>query len=470
MKIDECTEKSRFESQGSFVLNGQTIPYHTVCEDHFFVDEEGQPAATVFSYAYFRSDIDDPSTRPILFAYNGGPGCSSLWVHAGLFGPRRIKLTDELHLPTTPPFELEDNPHCLLDLFDIVLLDPVGTGLGRLFQEKARAEFYDTDGDIRSLAQVIDQWLTRHHRRNSPILLAGESYGTGRSALLAGELSGAGPEKPDTLGLSVSGIMLLGSTFFAPIPAEASAVNLITMAAVCHYHRPQSRPERDTFLAEAFAFAQNEYLPALFLGDALETQRKQAVAEKLEYFTGIERSFWLRHRLLIDLQKEFAHKLLEDEGLAVGFYDARYTWPDDPDINTANVIADDPAMGRYTPAFQTAFGLLREELNITFDRASKGLVFDVNESWNRKFKTSPAQALAGAMRRNPRMQVFFASGLYDLATTAGNARYLATHSHLDMDRVMIGEYPSGHMAYLGEESAELLAADMRTFFTKALNK
>lgn len=470
MRIEECLEKSRFESQGSVVLNGQTIPYRTVSEDNFFVDEEGQPTATIFSYAYFRSDVADPATRPVLFAYNGGPGCSSLWIHAGLFGPRRVKLEDELHLPTVPPFELEDNPHCLLDLCDIVLVDPVGTGFGRLIQEKARAEFYDADGDVKAMAMFIEQWLTRYNRRNSPILLAGESYGTGRSALLAAELLGAGPVKPDTLGLSVSGIMLLGSTFFEANPAEPSAVNLITMAATNHYHHPEGKPDRDAFIAQAFDFAKTEYLSALFQGDALPEAKQAAIAEKLTYFTGIETEFWIRHHLRIDMQKEFAHLLLKDQGLAVGFYDGRYTWKDDPAIRDANVIADDPAMGQYTPAFQTAFALICKELNISFNRSSKGLVFDVNETWQRKSKSSPAQALAGAMRRNPKLRVFFASGLYDLCTTAGNARYLATHSHLDPSRVMIGEYPSGHMAYLGEESAKLLGADMRAFFTQAIGK
>lgn len=391
-------------------------------------------------------------------------------MHAGLFGPRRIKLEDELHLPTVPPFELEDNPHCLLDLCDLVLVDPVGTGFGRLIQEKARAEFYDADGDVKAMALFIEQWLTRYNRRNSPILLAGESYGTGRSALLAAELLGAGPVKPDTLGLSVSGIMLLGSTFFEANPAEPSAVNLITMAATHHYHHPQGKPSRGEFIEAASQFAQTEYLSALFQGDALPQEQQEAIAEKLEHFTGIEKAFWIRHHLRIDMQKEFAHLLLKDQGLAVGFYDGRYTWNDDPAIHDANVTADDPAMGQYTPAFQTAFALICKELNITFNRSSKGLVFDVNETWQRKPKTSPAQALAGAMRRNRKLRVFFASGLYDLCTTAGNARYLATHSHLDPSRVLVGEYPSGHMAYLGEESAELLAADMRKFFTQALKK
>ena len=138
MWISESREKSRFESSGSFQLRGQTIPYHTVCEDNFFVDEQGEPTATIFSYAYFRSDVQDASTRPVLFAYNGGPGSSSLWLHAGLFGPRRIRLEDEIHLPTVPPFELQDNPHCLLDLCDIVIVDLVCTGLSRQFQGKAR--------------------------------------------------------------------------------------------------------------------------------------------------------------------------------------------------------------------------------------------------------------------------------------------------------------------------------------------
>ena len=159
--------------------------------------------------------------------------------------------------------------------------------------------------------------------------------------------------------------------------------------------------------------------------------------------------------------------LLEEEHQILGYYDSRYTWPDLPSVPDSNVIADDPAMGQYTPAYQAGFALLRKELNILLERRSVGLSHDVNEKWDRKFKRNPGQALAGAMRRNPSLQVFFASGLYDLCTTAGNARYLATHNHLDPTRITIGEYPSGHMAYLGEESAKLLGDDLRAFVKKA---
>ena len=237
--FEENLEKSKYEADGSLQIQGTTIPYHTICEDNFFVDEENNPVASIFSYAYFRSDIQDNSKRPILFIYNGGPGCASLWLHMGLFGPRIVKLDDELNLPTVPPFELEDNLHCLLDLCDLVFIDPVGTGLGRLIQEKARKEFYETHGDVRSVSKFIEQFLARYNRRNSPVLLAGESYGTTRSALLAGELMGAGPEKADTMGISVSGIFLLGSYFIEKLPVEASATDLITMAATNYFHNPK---------------------------------------------------------------------------------------------------------------------------------------------------------------------------------------------------------------------------------------
>ena len=178
--FEENWEKTRFESDHVLHLRGQEIPYHTVCEDNFFYNEEGKAVATMYSYAYFRSDVKDASARPVLFAYNGGPGSASLWLHLGLIGPRRVKLEDEIHLPTVPPFELEDNPNCLLDICDLVIVDMVGTGLGRLFDEAAKEEFYGSDQDIRQLALFVDGWLTRYQRRNSPVFLAGESYGTGR--------------------------------------------------------------------------------------------------------------------------------------------------------------------------------------------------------------------------------------------------------------------------------------------------
>ena len=468
--LAESREKSCFESTGEITLKGQRIPYRTVCEDTFFHDKNGNPSATVFSYAYLRSDVEDPSTRPVMFSYNGGPGCASLWLHLGIMGPRRLKLDDELHLPTVPPFELEDNPHCLLDICDIVMVDPAGTGLGRVWNEEEKENFYGSDNDIYTLSLFIENWLCRHKRRNSPVILAGESYGTGRSALLAGELLGAGPKYSEMMGVAVSGIILLGSYFFdRKPPIEKAVTDLYSMAATNHFHHPEGKPERDEFLRQAENFAADEYLPALYRGDALCEEKQAEIAKKLSHFTGVQETYIRDHRLRIDM-RDFLHLVLEDEKLMVGFYDSRYTWPELKTVQIFNTIADDAAMGQYTPAFQTAFALLREELNITFDRGSKGLSLPINMDWDRTFKRSPADSLAGAMRRNPRLKVLFASGMYDMCTTAGNAHWLAYHSNLDPDRVLCREYPSGHMAYLGEESATMFGQDMREFVLDVTGK
>ncbi len=422
--------------------------------------------ATIYSYAYFRSDVEDSSKRPVMFAYNGGPGSASLWLHLGLVGPRRVKLADEINLSAVPPFELEDNPNCLLDICDIVVVDMVGTGLGRLFDEGAKEKFYGSDADIRQLAMFVDGWLTRYDRHNSPVFLAGESYGTGRSALLAAELLGAGPEDQDTLGISVSGILLLGTYFYEPTPFSQTALNLPSMAATNCYHHPGGKPELAEFVKQAYEFTGEEYLPAFYQGDVLPEERKAHIIERLAYFTGLEKDYLEQNWLDIPA-RDYMKLLLKDTHQVVGFYDSRYTWPDLPGIPDANVIADDPAMGQYTPAYQAGFALLRKELGITVERRSKGLAHGVNTQWDRKFKRNPGQALAGAMRRNKRLNVFFASGLFDLCTTAGNARYLARHNKLDPSRITIGEYPSGHMAYLGEESAKMLGDDLRKFVSAA---
>lgn len=468
--FQECWEQTRFESDHVLHLKGQEIPYHSICEDNFFQNQEGKAVATIYSYSYFRSDVEDPSTRPVMFAYNGGPGSASLWLHLGLIGPRRVKLEDEIHhLPTVPPFELEDNPNCLLDICDLVVVDMVGTGLGRLFDEEAKEDFYGSDADIRQLAMFIDGWLRRYERYNSPIILAGESYGTGRSALLAAELLGGGPENQDTLGISVSGILLLGTYFYEETPFPGTALGLPSMAATHWYHKPEGKPGLREFVEQAYEFVAKEYVPAFYLGDDLPKAQKVALLDRMAYFTGLKLDYLQHNWMTVDC-REYMNLLLKDEHKIVGYYDSRYAWDELPGVPDSNVIADDPAMGQYTPAYLAGFSLLRKEMNIQLQRRSKGLSHGVNIQWNRSFKRNPGQALAGAMRRNPKLQVFFASGLYDLCTTAGNARYLAKHNRLDQSRITIGEYPSGHMAYLGEESAKLLGEDLRAFVEKATAK
>lgn len=464
---EENRQKNRFVSQGEIVLRGQRIPYRTVCEDNFIIGSDGEPAGSVFTYAYFRSDVADASARPILFGFNGGPGSASLWLHLGLLGPRRVRIPDEFALSPTPPFALEDNPNCLLDMCDVVLVDPVGCGLGRLFKEDEQDRIFGFNQDAHVLAKFMGAWLTRHGRLNSPLFLFGESYGTGRTALLVAELYGAGGGEDDTMGISVNGAAFLGCYFFDNLPVEQTALNMSSMAAANWYHNRAGKPDLETFFEEAHRFTADEYLPALFRGDELSAAERTHVIERMAYYTGLKPAFLEARRMRVDI-RDFLSHLLEDSNEYVGMYDGRFKWKKEPNVKPVSIGGDDPAMSAYTPAFLAGFGLLRRELGIDFDRVIRSSTWHVSHNWIRDLKLSPSDALAAAMRRNRKLKAFFASGKYDLCTTAGIARYLAAHSHLDPARVSFRTYPSGHMAYVGEESARQLAEDLRAFYASTL--
>lgn len=464
---EENRQKNRFTAQGEITLRGQRIPYHTVCEDNFIIGSDGEPAGSVFTYAYFRSDVEHPERRPILFGFNGGPGSASLWLHLGLLGPRRISIPEELALSPTPPYELEDNPNCLLDMCDIVLVDPVGCGLGRLFKEDEQDKIFGFNQDANVLAKFMGAWLTRYGRLNSPLFLFGESYGTGRVALLLAELFGAGGVDDNPMGISVNGAIFLGCYFFANLPVEQTALYMSSMAAANWYHNREGKPDLETFFEEAHRFTADEYMPAIFRGDELSEAERERVIERMSYFTGLKPEFLRRHRLQVDI-RDFLANLLDDSNEAIGMYDGRYKWKKEANVKPVSITGDDPASSRYTPAFLAGFQLLRKELNIGFDRVIRSSTQHVSHNWIRDLKLWPSDALAAAMHRNPNLKAFFMSGKYDLCTTAGIARYLASHSNLDPARVQFATYPSGHMAYIGRESARQLAEDMRAFYASTL--
>lgn len=467
LMAEENCKKNCFTSESKIMIHGECIPYHTVCEDNFIIDNDGQPVGSVFTYAYFRSDVEHPECRPILFGFNGGPGSASLWLHLGLLGPRRISIPNELTVSTTPPYELEDNPNCLIDMCDIVLVDPVGCGLGRLFKEDEKSKLFGFNQDANVLAKVMGAWLTRYNRLNSPIFLFGESYGTGRVALLLAELFGAGGVDDNPMGISVNGVIFLGCYFFANLPIEQTALNMSSMAAANWYHNPEGKPDLETFFEEAHRFTADEYLPAIFRGDELTEEERERVILRMAYYTGLKPEFLRRHRMRVDI-RDFLSNLLDDNNEYIGMYDGRYKWKKEANVRANSITGDDPAASRYTPAFLAGFQLLRKELNIDFDRVIRSSTQHVSENWIRDLKLTPSDALSAAMHRNPNLKAFFMSGKYDLCTTAGIARYLAFHSHLDPARVQFATYPSGHMAYIGEDSAKQLAKDMRTFYASTL--
>lgn len=457
----------RFVSDGQGEFGGERVRYRLIAEDTIVNGTDGRPGATIFSFTYLRVDDAASAERPVVFVFNGGPGSSSIWMHMGLFGPRRISLPDPLDPPTTPPFELEDNPHSILDLVDLVMIDPPGTGFSRVLDTGRSEDFWGTAADAAATAAFVENWLDIHDRWNSPRYLVGASYGATRAALAARSLMG-GPTDPARrlAGVGVDGAVLIGQTLLSPDGAhEREAASLSALSATAHYHgRAGQGQSLDDFAGAAAEFARTRYLPALFAGDRLPREDRQELARILADFTGLEAG-WIEDNRLRISSSDFRRGLLGAKGLEVGAYDARYVLPMRGRPTSPDPVGDDPAMARYSPAFTAGLRLLFAEAGIAVDGPYEAVAFGkVNAAWDHAMPPGAAparEALAAVMRVNPDFRLLIATGHYDLVTTTGDADYFAAHAGLPADRVALARYPAGHMPFLGEDSAEALAADIR---------
>jgi carboxypeptidase C (cathepsin A) len=402
--------------------------------------------------------------------FNGGPGAASLWIHVGVLGPRRVAFDDAVHPPTVGPFRTRDNPLSPLDVTDLVFIDPVGTGFSHLTGAGKPEEFYGVDEDAKATAEFIVAWLTQNRRWSSPKFVLGESYGTTRICVLAKALGG-GPMGGGTLpGVTLNGAILLGSSVGNPGADPAAQALLPTLAATAWYHgKIDNKQNLASVVSAASQFAATDYGAALFAGNALPQSARQAIAQRISVLTGLSEHFVLEQNLRISAGA-FANELLRDRGLQVGHYDGRYSLPragdgDDP-------VADDPAMGQYTPGFVAGFhDYLRNELGVSLPQNYQVIAFaDVNFKWNwgaRGTEANYAEDLAAAMRRNPAMRLLVGSGYYDLVTPFMLAQYMMTHAAIATERLSFKNYEAGHMVYLGEQPAREFAHDLREFIGAA---
>ncbi|CAN7454414.1 hypothetical protein LJR164_002984 [Phenylobacterium sp. LjRoot164] len=459
-----------FASDHAGVFMGKKVAYRTTLQETTLKGADGQPAASLFSFSYVAKGAKPD--RPVVFVFNGGPGSSSVWLHMGMLGPRRIAMADPVKPPTVPPFALEDNPYSLLDVADLVFIDPIGTGYSRLLPGGKAEDFYGVAQDARATSEFIQGWLTANGRWNSPKFLMGESYGTVRASVVATNLMG-GPMSPaGALGATtLNGVIILGPAFDMNRGGGAgddrsALASLPTMAATAWVHGKAAGPSAEAAAENARRFAREVYLPALYAGEELPAADKAKVAEGLAALTGLPAQAWLDADLRISLSK-FGELLLKDKGLQIGAYDGRYTLP--LAASGGDPVADDPAMGQYTPSFVAGLNqYVEQDLRVKAPSTYQSIAFaDVNSRWN--WGAGPrnyAEDLATAMRRNPALGVFVGSGYYDLVTTFGAAETVARHSGLARDRLTMKVYPSGHMPYLGDDSARLLAADIRAFLAQ----
>lgn len=461
---------SRFMGVGRIELGGEEISYNTVSEDNIFYDDEGKAIASIFSYSYFRSDVEDTKSRPVIFAFNGGPGTSSMMIHVGFLGTKRIKYgeVDGDSLPL-PPYESCDNEQCLLDIADIVLIDPVGTGFGRLLDESKKDLFYGIEPDAESILTFIQSWLSRYNRWQSPKYLLGESYGCTRASTVAGMGSLTGSDR--AYSIAFDGLIMIGNTVtlgksFNDKPSIYSAVLAFpTLAAVNWYHNKPSEETVESFVEKAKEFADTEYLQALYKGRTLVGEDREDIIEKVIYYTGVSREY-LEKRCLFVEDVEYRSEVLKEKGKAVSRLDGRITRP----LHKQGLseeewgVNDDAAEGKYNPFFQSVlqgeiFPLLGIETDRNFVNSSR-----LWPDWNNDIKgQNTSESLSSAMRRIPTMRTFFINGWYDICTQIGILYYTLNHSDIPMDRVIVKGYEAGHMTYLGEDNIEEVVNDIRNF-------
>lgn len=456
-----------YTSEHSGTFNGVKLRYTATVGETILQDETGTPTASMFSTSYVRKGVKakDLPRRPVLFLFNGGPGSASMWLHVGAFGPKRVKLPQDIAADVKPPFELVDNSYTVLDVADIVLIDPPETGYSRVLKGVDPLQFRSAAGDAKAIAQLIAKWSEANGRDSSPQYVLGESYGTIRAALVAEELSKKHP---------LAGLMLVGQAVNIVETVQRAgnivgyAVNLPALTTIAAYHGRIAVAGRSqqALLDESYQFAMNDYLTALAQGNQLPRQRREQIAARLEALTGISAEYYLAHGLVISKQ-DFRVELLKDRGLILGMYDARYTGP----APAPGKNAGDPSL-KVQPAFIAAVtDHLKNNLHVTLNeeyRPADAAVRGPN-AWDYGAPPSPfsdydfPSAISRVMSAQPRFRLMLGTGLYDTTTTFGPVRYMVSRSDWPADRVVLHTYEGGHMSYTNEAALKALTADVRAF-------
>jgi carboxypeptidase C (cathepsin A) len=436
---------------------------------------QGDDKKAVFFHVAYTEDDADPAGRPIVFAFNGGPGSSTVWLHLGLLGPRRVEFDEEGFRVGTPG-RIVDNEHSMLDVADVVLIDAVGTGFSTAAPKDKAKEFHHFSKDIEAFTDFVVTYLNRHDRWASPKYLAGESYGTTRGAAIAHNLF--------TKGTELNGLILISCALnFQTIDQERDTlvfrpgndlpymVFLPSYAAAAWYHgrlprRQQSRRLRD-LLDEVEEFAIGRYWSALARGDSLDEKERARVAAKLAEYTGLHPDYINRYNLRIHIHR-FCKELMRGQRRTVGRLDSRFTGVDR--ISDGDSLESDPASDQIGGPFTATLNdYLRRELGFENEAFYETLSMKVNEAWDYEdFKghyVDTSEKLRDVMSRSG-LEVFVANGFYDLATPHFATEY--TFNHLGLDESMrknvrMGYYEAGHMMYIHQPSLRQLAADLRGF-------
>lgn len=446
-------------------IKGKRLEYKATAGNQPLWDEDGKPLAGIFYVYYERSDVTDKSTRPLVISFNGGPGAASCWMHIGYTGPRRVLIDDEGY--PVQPYGVEDNPESILDVADIVYVEPVNTGYSRAANEEIpKSNFFGVNADIKYLAEWIGTFVGRKNRWTSPKYLVGESYGTTRVSGLALELQNA-------QWMYLNGVVLVSPTRLGidrggPV-SDASMLPYYAAAAWYHKKLPTDLQNKDleAMLPEVEQFTINELIPTLAMGGFVDSVKRKAIAGQMARYAGISETAILQQNLAVP-PAFFWKELLRAEGYNIGRLDSRYKGID------RKVAGDRPDYAAENTSWQHTFTpainwYLRNELNYKTDL--QYYIAGHTRPWDREGENTEmtGENLRQAMAQNPFLHVFVQSGYYDGACDYFNAKYDMWHldpSGKMKDRLQWKGYRSGHMMYLRKEDLVTSNDDLRAFIKK----
>lgn len=446
-------------------FNGQPVSYRAIVAETFLKDAGGRPQASVVTTSYVRTGVKDLAARPVMFIFNGGPGASTTPLHFGAFGPKR-------RVGEGAEQVLIDNPVSPLDAVDLVFIDPVGTGYSRPFPGVDGKAFWSRTGDAASVRQMIEQWLQTNGRQASPRYILGQSYGTTRAALIS----------KDAAALKLDGVLLFALVGNAEGREMPYVTSLPSFATVAWWHKRAGQDGRtvEQVYDDAVRFARTEYVTALIQGSSLPAAEKRVIAQKMSAMIGLPTDYILAKDLRLS-NNDFMFELLRDQGLRTGQLDGRAARRldapaqrppyDDPGLSFSLEKAPPPPKA-VQPALAVPVGkgeskavehYFRRTLKFESPETYNSLNLDVNAAWDYEDRSDANRVLGQALQANPKMRLFWVSGLYDITTPTYRGRYALDQAGVPAGQLTAAQFPGGHSVFTEEGNRAALAEAVRKF-------